>query len=284
MALTSYKLPDGNVQISFSGGRTSAFMLHQIIEANNGLPDRAKVIFTNTGREMEQTLDFVQECSDRWNVNVIWLEYDIVDGKVTYNQVSHNSASRNGEPFEKLIQYKRILPNVTMRFCTVELKINTPKRYLKNPLESGWKTWTNTVGIRHDEQNRLARPQKKDVFVRWFPLNEAKMTGDDVNKFWSAQSFSLKLPVVKGCKTILGNCDGCFLKSEDQIAMLAKEYPDKFEWWENLEKAHVHRGDYGFFNKSRKLTEFKSFVERQDDWVFDQQGYFCQTDDGECTG
>ena len=60
MRNNSYILPDGNVQISFSGGRTSAFMLHQILEANNGLPDRAKVIFTNTGREMEQTLDFVQ--------------------------------------------------------------------------------------------------------------------------------------------------------------------------------------------------------------------------------
>ena len=47
-----YVLPQGNVQISFSGGRTSGFMLYKILEANNGLPDRAKVIFTNTGREM----------------------------------------------------------------------------------------------------------------------------------------------------------------------------------------------------------------------------------------
>ena len=47
-----YALPDGNVLISFSGGRTSGYMLHQILEANGGLPDRAKVVFANTGREM----------------------------------------------------------------------------------------------------------------------------------------------------------------------------------------------------------------------------------------
>ena len=59
---SNYLLPEGNVQIAFSGGRTSGYMLYKILEANNGLPDRAKVIFTNTGREMPETYDFIQEC------------------------------------------------------------------------------------------------------------------------------------------------------------------------------------------------------------------------------
>lgn len=51
-----YLLPDGNVQIAFSGGRTSAFMLHQILEANGGIPeDRCEVTFQNTGRESNFT-------------------------------------------------------------------------------------------------------------------------------------------------------------------------------------------------------------------------------------
>ena len=158
---SNYLLPEANIQISFSGGRTSGYMLYKILEANNGLPDRAKVIFTNTGREMEQTLDFVQECSDKWNVDIIWLEYDLVNGKVTYKEVNHETASRNGEPFEKLIQYKKVLPNVLMRFCTIELKIRTAKRYLRNPLELGWRNWVNAVGIRYDEPKRLNVKQKK---------------------------------------------------------------------------------------------------------------------------
>ena len=280
---SNYLLPEGNVQISFSGGRTSGYMLYKILEANNGLPDRAKVIFTNTGREMEQTLDFVQECSDRWNVNIIWLEYDIVDGKVTYKEVNHETASRNGEPFEKLIQYKKVLPNVLMRFCTIELKIRTAKRYLRNPLELGWRNWVNAVGIRYDEPKRLNVKQKKDVFTRWFPLGENKVTAQMIDDFWAKKNFKLNLPVVRN-KTMYGNCDGCFLKSEDQLAMLCKEFPEKFEWWLNLESKHKHRGDYGFFNHDRKMHLLKDNVERQSDWVFDQQGYFCQANLGECTG
>ena len=52
----------------------------------------------------------------------------------------------------------------------------------------------------------------------------------------------------------------------------------------NLEKKHKHRGDYGFFNKARKLNNLKDNVDSQQDWVFDQQGYFCQADGGDCTG
>ena len=69
--MSHYVLPEGNVQIAFSGGRTSAYMLHHILEANGGLPDRANVVFANTGREMPETLDFVQECSDRWSVPIV---------------------------------------------------------------------------------------------------------------------------------------------------------------------------------------------------------------------
>ena len=69
--MNPYTLPDGHVAIAFSGGRTSAYMLHHILEANGGLPERAVVSFQNTGREMPETLDFVQECGDRWGVRIV---------------------------------------------------------------------------------------------------------------------------------------------------------------------------------------------------------------------
>ena len=275
-----YLLPEGKVQISFSGGRTSAYMLHQILEANNGLPDNAIVSFQNTGREMPQTLDFVQEVSERWNVPIVWLEYDRIDGKPAASVVSHNSASRLGEPFEKLIEAKKVLPNTLMRFCTVELKINTAKRYLK---KLGWKEWSNAVGIRADEPDRLARAPKKDCWVPWRPLVTANVDNNQISEFWKAQSFNLMLPVSNG-RTMYGNCDGCFLKSESQLVMLAREYPEKYDWWVQQEKNHKHRGDWGVFRRDRPLAELRDFINVQADWIFDEEGYFCQKDDGECTG
>ena len=274
MPRNNYILPDGNVQISFSGGRTSAYMLYKILEANNGLPNTAKVVFTNTGREMNETLDFIQECSDRWNVHVTWLEYDIVDGKNTFKEVSHNSASRNGEPFEKLIDKYGRLPNALQRFCTGVLKIQTSAKYLKS---LGWHKWNHALGIRADEPKRY-KTDYRDGFYPFYPIYEAQETLVDVNNFWNKQIFKLNLPIVGG-KTLKGNCDLCFLKSEAQLAMIMKENPSRAKWWINTEKRFAKQ-----FNRDRNLESLSNFVSSQQDWVFDQQGYFCQADGGECTG
>lgn len=274
--LNPYKLPDGNVLISFSGGRTSGFMLRQILEANGDLPDRAKVLFANTGREMPETLDFVQECGDRWQVPIAWLEYDRIDNKVSYRVVSHNSASRNGEPLEKLFRSRSYLPNVVSRFCTAEGKVRTMKRYLVNEL--GWRRWSSCVGIRADEARRVQTGPSRERWTYWYPLNDAGVTKRDVMEFWKNQDFDLRLDGPNGV-TPKGNCDGCFLKSEATLAMMWREHPERMQWWADME-AEIG----STFHKSRFFKEFGDFVERQSDWIFNNEGYLCQKDFGECTG
>ena len=272
---SSFILPDGNVQISFSGGRTSAYMLYKILEANNGLPSNATVLFQNTGREMPETLDFVQEVSERWGVPITWLEYEVTeDGKNSFNVVNHNSASRNGEPFDKLIDKYGRLPSARIRFCTGVLKIQTGQKYLKS---LSWKHWSNAVGIRADEPKRLV--QKTDGGATpIYPLADAGKTKQDVELFWSQQPFDLNLPMVNG-KTVKGNCDFCFLKSEATLAMMAREHPELAQWWINAEKRTGNR-----FERKRDLATFVDFIDRQQDWIFDETDYFCQADGGECTG
>jgi 3'-phosphoadenosine 5'-phosphosulfate sulfotransferase (PAPS reductase)/FAD synthetase len=269
----AYTLPEGNVQIQFSGGRTSAYMLHQILEANGGLPDRAIVAFQNTGREMPQTLDFVHECGERWGVNVIWLEYR--PDYPRFEVVLHNSASRDGEPFEALIRKRSFLPNRVARFCTAELKVNCASRYCKS---LGWEAWTSAVGIRADEARRIPSKPQKERWQPWHPLFHAGVTKRDVTAFWMRQPFDLRLPNIKG-NTSLGNCDGCFLKSEASRAALAREYPERFAWWVRMEAIAQ-----GTFRPAEPYADLSDFIERQGDWLFDETGYLCQADDGECTG
>lgn len=275
-----YKLPSGNVQICFSGGRTSAFMLHQILEANGGLPDRVVVSFQNTGREMPQTLDFVQECSERWGVNVVWTEYRAQ--QPMFEVVSHNSASRNGEPFEALIRKRQLLPNPRSRFCTIELKIRTGKRYLRS---IGWDYWTNITGIRADEPKRV-QPEGVKLRDRWTvyqPLVHAGVSKHDVALFWRKQPFDLRLPNIRGV-TALGNCDGCFLKAENKIAALARYYPERHQWWEDMEymASDWTLGNGARFRKEYSRRSIRDFVERQGDWIFDDEDALCQVDGGEC--
>lgn len=272
-----YTLPDGNVQIAFSGGRTSAYMLHQIMEANGGLPDRAVVSFQNTGREMPQTLEFVAEVGRRWGVAITWLEYRAA--APFFEIVGHNSASRNGEPFEALIRKRRYLPNQQTRFCTTELKVRTAKRYLRS---LGWDRWTNGVGIRADEAHRSTNTPK-DRWTIWRPLVDAEVSKHDVAYFWRRQPFDLALPNVKG-NCWLGNCDGCFLKSEAHVAAFTREYPERAAWWEEMEllAASLTTGTGGTFSKRYSRRELREFMERQGDMVLNIEGLFCQADDGEC--
>ena len=281
MINNNYKLPDGNVLISFSGGRTSAFMLYKILEANNGLNENVKVVFANTGREMPETYDFVQRCGDEWNVPITWLEYKVIrdyeknKNRYTFEIVNHNSASRNGEPFEALVKARQTLPNNFQRFCTVEMKILTIKRYLKSV---GWKKWFNTVGIRGDEQHRLKDSREKEV-TNWYPIALANHSKKDVMGFWKEQPFDLK--VTSG----FGNCDGCFLKSEKNISALWRLHPERAKWWVKLEETnHSKRAKSRTFHKTRTYKEIGEFVSRQGDWIFDTEGVLCQADDGECTG
>ena len=247
-------LIEGPAAISFSGGRTSGYMLWRILQAHKGkLPDDVCVVFANTGKEMPETLDFVQECSERWNVPITWVEYRTGRKAVA---VDYLTASRKGEPFEELITEKNFLPNPVARICTVEMKILTLERYLKS---TGWTEWDNAVGIRADEPRRLAKIRanpsdgRKGV-TRFAPLGEAGIAVAEVGAFWERQPFDLRLPNMNG-KTMHGNCDLCFLKGAKQIQSLINERPARAIWWMEQE-SRIHskgqiKGDAGRFRSDR---------------------------------
>lgn len=274
-----YALPDGKVQVSFSGGRTSGYMLRHLIDANLDFAERCEVVFSNTGREMPETLDFVQECGERWGVRIVWIEW--AGGQPGFEVVSHNSAARDGEPFEAMVAWRRFLPNQHARTCTTNLKVRPAGKYLRS---LGWDRWTAAIGIRADEAHRAARSRPKERYTHWRPLVDAGVSKHDVVAWWKRQPFDLRLPVIGG-KSALGNCDGCFLKSEAHLAMLAREYPDRAAWWERMEAENAARhGDTPGtrFSLRQSRRELRHFVERQGDWIFDAKGALCQADDGEC--
>jgi len=235
--------------ISFSGGRTSGYMLYRIIEEHGGrLPDYVHVVFANTGREMPETLDFVEHCAKAWHVDIVWVELSDYfkagvytkgrhKGKPIYKAttkiVNHATASRNGEPFEILLRRRNYLPNVVQRFCTSELKIRRIGQYLETigTIENQY------IGIRADEARRAAkikgkREQGREMVL---PLYDARIIARDIGVFWKAQPFDLQLPNNDGV-TDWGNCDLCFLKGYDKKMSIIRARPDLAEWWIKQER------------------------------------------------
>jgi 3'-phosphoadenosine 5'-phosphosulfate sulfotransferase (PAPS reductase)/FAD synthetase len=150
--MSPYKIDEPTV-ISFSGGRTSAYMLWKTLQAHDGkLPEEALVCFCNTGKEHEATLKLVHDCETNWDVKIHWLEFQAADPK--FKEVTYDTASRDGEPFDALTTKRNYLPNPVARFCTSELKILTIERFMK---ARGLNEFETMVGIRADEKRRAAK-------------------------------------------------------------------------------------------------------------------------------
>jgi 3'-phosphoadenosine 5'-phosphosulfate sulfotransferase (PAPS reductase)/FAD synthetase len=227
--------------ISFSGGRTSAYLVWRVLQSNGGkLPPNVVVLFANTGKEREETLRFVRDCAVAWGIEIVWVEYrDNPDG---YERVSYDTASRDGEPFEALIRKRRYLPNPVTRFCTSELKIRTMHKYLRS---LGWHDdddgWDQLIGIRADEPRRVAKIRARGTSsetskeIMCLPLAEAGITKHDVGAFWRAQPFDLELANIKGT-TPWGNCDLCYLKGPRQVMSMIRLEPQRAVWWAKQEQ------------------------------------------------
>ena len=259
-----FKIDEPTV-ISFSGGRTSAYMLWRVLQSNDGLPNDAIVAFANTGKEEEATLQFVHDCETNWNVPIHWVEY--LPDDPGFVRVNFKTASRQGEPFEKMLAKKQYLPSPVMRFCTIELKIRTIHKYIKS-LGLSHNENMDWVGIRADEKRRAAKINRDRT-----PLVVAKVTKEIVGEFWRNQPFDLGLPNMNGV-TMHGNCDLCYLKGAKQTYSLIAEKPERALWWARMEETHINKAknDSGRFRKDRPTyREMYNYVANQNT-LFDFDG------------
>lgn len=233
-----------NTMISFSGGRTSGYMLYRVLqEYNFSLPDNIKVCFANTGKEMPETLDFVKACADQWKVDIVWLERfaelagEEVKTKYSYTTkvVNYETASRNGEPFRSLILSRQYMPNPIARYCTQDLKIRAIREYAES---LGWQTpFVSFLGIRADEERRAVKLNGRVESGQecHLPLWKDGITRSEIAAFWKAQPFDLRLSNNNGT-TDWGNCDLCFLKGLNKKLSIIRERPDLADWWIQLEE------------------------------------------------
>lgn len=259
--------------ISFSGGRTSAYMLWRVLQSNDGLPPEAKVCFANTGKEDEATLKFIHDCEVRWNVEIIWLEY--ISGKPGFKVVNYETAARNGEPFEDLIRHYQKLPNPAQRWCTGVLKMRTIHKYLRS---LGWEHSesdnSDFVGIRADEPRRAAKMDRART-----PLVTAGVTKQTIMNFWAEQPFDLQLQIHRG-ESLLGNCDLCYLKSLDKKMNIVRIHPEKAVWWAKMEQLVTdlkpeHKGTGNLFRSDHpSYAEMHKFLNDQGA-LFDEESIAC---------
>lgn len=246
------KLP---VTVAVSGGRTSALMWVLAHEAHRRAGAPAPLgAFANTGREVSGTYEFLRALGERHPF--AWLEYraprpGAPPKDATQEIVTFETADRTGAPFSALLKsladYRKEVkglgptrPGFKVRICTAHLKMSPLQRHFFSMVGEN----RRLVGLRADEPDRW-RPLHgvhRSGSEAWCPLALAGITEVDVKEFWKMQDFDLGIPRYRG------NCDGCFLKSEQGVyRSFAEDIADgkpSHNWWiEQCEKYGSFRGD-----------------------------------------
>lgn len=273
---------DAPLVVSFSGGRTSGRMLRLLLDSERK-PDL--VLFANTGREREETLEFIHACETRWAIEIVWLEYttgELFDGQDPntphhrWRRVNYRTAHRVNQPnrpFDQLDEWMSVLPNVQARACTAQLKTKTMRRYLES---IGLTSWRSAIGIRADETHRTIEIiSGSPSFIRCeFPLIDLGITEVDVMEYWQSQDFDLGLGQDEG------NCDGCFLKSFGKLVNIERRRPGTLKWWDEWEKRKTAGGCQagGRFRDDRSFARIIEMAERPtllDEMPDDEIGCSC---------
>lgn len=215
--------------VSFSGGETSAYMA-QWLWRNKRDEYEMIFVFANTGQENEETLEFVEKCSNHFGFPVVWVEAVVHHGErkaTSHKIVDFQTASRNGEPFEAIIS-KYGIPHQGMPHCTRELKLHPINSYAK---AIGWEDYYSAVGIREDEADRINKNARKLKLV--YPLISLRpMTKPKINFWWSQQPFRLNL------KGYQGNCKTCWKKADKKLFQIARENDSQFEFFAKMEEKY----------------------------------------------
>ena len=155
-----------------------------------------------------------------------------------------------GETFDKIINDRKYLPNVTQRFCTTEMKLK--------PLFEWWQKKINDpvimqIGFRANETKRAKRMIEKTnknglsefktiigqsengrnkwKMIEWqkpkFPLIEDNIYKDKIVEYWKDKPVSF---------AYMNNCIGCFHRNEILLKFMSDKHPEKFNWFCNQEE------------------------------------------------
>jgi 3'-phosphoadenosine 5'-phosphosulfate sulfotransferase (PAPS reductase)/FAD synthetase len=218
--------------VSFSGGRTSAYMVWLFEQERKRFPDmKVEYIFNDTGAEHPKTYEFVRNVVEYFNIDLTCLRANVsteVGVGTNYRVIPLSECCPDLQPF-KDICVKYSTPSFAFSHCTREMKQTPARKYCKEKHgKDGYLTW---LGIRSDEPKRLQIVDKQvDAFAEKKKVDRSKANirylasisdfdKQDVLDFWSMMPFDLQI------EEHLGNCVFCIAKGNNKIALAARDEP-----------------------------------------------------------
>lgn len=243
--------------ISFSGGRTSAYLVN-LFRCD---PD-AHFVFMDTGAEHPATYQFIRDIVKHWNIDLVCLRVvvnPVMNIGCTYKIISLGELKQDLEPWKDMLK-KYGSPYYDSPFCTARMKTEPFEKYCNDKFGKGnFERW---IGIRFDEPKRLPIEILEKLQLSVHPKAARQKKGfrylaeisefekDDVLDWWERQSFDLAIT------EHLGNCVFCIKKTINKVALAVKDEPEQFVKW-----VHATEGA-GVRSEGRKYNHHRMYRER----------------------
>lgn len=217
--------------VSFSGGRTSAYLVWLFEQKRQRENIHVEYVFCDTGAEHPGTYRFLRDVVSHWGIDLTCLRCVIHPEKgvgTSYQVVPLSECGPDLKPFRDMC-HKYGNPAVNAPLCTREMKSTPSDKYCQDRYGSDYVKW---LGIRADEPNRIKvvedqldmfgggrRIRKGDLPLRYLG-QISEMTKQDILDWWSEQPFDLSITEE------LGNCVFCIKKGVNKVALAAKREPE----------------------------------------------------------
>lgn len=242
--------------ISFSGGRTSAYLVY-LFKDN---PD-AHFVFMDTGAEHPATYQFIRDIVKHWAIDLVCLR-TVVDPEmnkgVSYKIVAIDDLKQDLEPWKEMLK-KYGSPYYDMPFCTARMKTEPFEKYCNDTF--GKKQFERWIGIRFDEPKRLpvevleklnlpihARAAHQKSGFRYL-AEICELDKDQILDWWEEQPFDLAIT------EHLGNCVFCIKKHLPKVALAAKDEPEQAVKWIEVTQGAEVRSEGRKYNHHRMYRE-----------------------------
>ena len=237
--------------LSFGGGVNSVAMMLLILTEDWYRTD-FEAVFVDTGCEYPETHEYLE----MFNKYLVESQAGV---KVTILSARKGFRKTETVGLYEYCLYRKMVPAIYPRWCTVEFKLKPLFDYYKKPC-------FQMIGIDNGESKRAKISVENGVENR-YPLIEWEMDRQDCKDF--IKSFDLPLPIKSGCYI-------CPFQNLSRWKDLRVNHPELFCRAEQLEKQNIEyrksKGKTPMYLSPRKAS-LRSIVEEDQYKLFKQDEY-----------
>lgn len=216
--------------LGISGGKDSAALAVYMQEQYPEIP--IEYFFSDTGEELPEVYEFL--------------------GKLEAYLGKEITRLNSGRPFNYWLNlYNNFLPSQQARWCTVKMKLEPFKAWIKESLENNVKVYSY-VAIRVDEESRSGMLTNTSNLKVTMPFRE---DGIDKNGVYDIlERAGLGLPEYYKWRSRSG-CTFCFFQQKIEWVRLMEHHPIAFKQAMDLEKTALDGGSPFTWSQGESLEE-----------------------------